>query len=78
MDPQASRGPGCDREARAHREPRGRAAGIPRTARSELGEQVPPHTTDAVLSAYRDEGHRLAAAVRAAELVERALRGEPD
>jgi hypothetical protein len=48
-----------------------------RTARSELGEQVPPHAIDAVLSAYRDEGRRLAAAVRAAELVERALRGEP-
>jgi hypothetical protein len=48
-----------------------------RTARSEPGEQVPPHAIDAVLSACRDEGRRLAAAVRAAELVERALRGEP-
>jgi hypothetical protein len=46
-----------------------------RTARSELGEQVPPHAIDAALSAYREEGRRLAAAVRAAELVERALRG---
>ena len=48
-----------------------------RAARSELGEQVPPHEVDAALTAYRDEGRRLAAAVRAAELVERALRGEP-
>ena len=48
-----------------------------RTARSELGEQVPPHAIDAALAAYRYEGRRLAAAVRAAELVERALRGEP-
>jgi hypothetical protein len=38
-----------------------------RTARTELG--------DAALSAYRDEGRRLAAA-KAAGLVERALRGE--
>jgi hypothetical protein len=48
-----------------------------RTARSELGEQVPPHAIDAALTAYRDEGRRLAAAVRAAELAERPLRGEP-
>jgi hypothetical protein len=32
---------------------------------------------DAALTAYRDEGRRLAAAARAAGLVERALRGEP-
>ena len=47
------------------------------TARSELGEQVPPHAIDAALTVYRNEGRRLAAAVRAAELVERALSGEP-
>jgi hypothetical protein len=48
-----------------------------RTARSELGEAVPPHAVDAALAAYRDEGRRLAAAVKGIEVVERALRGEP-
>jgi hypothetical protein len=48
-----------------------------RTARTELGEAVPPHAVDAALKAYRDEGRRLVAAVRAVQLVERALRGEP-
>ena len=48
-----------------------------RVARTELGEAVPPHAVDAALIAYRDEGRRLAAAVKAAELVERALRNEP-
>jgi hypothetical protein len=47
-----------------------------RTARTELGEAVPPHAVDATLKAYRDEGRRLAADVRGVELVERALRGE--
>lgn len=47
-----------------------------RTARTELGEALPPHAVDAVLDAYRTEGRRLAAAARAAELIERALRGE--
>lgn len=47
-----------------------------RTARTELGETAPPHAVDAALRAYRDEGRRLAAAVRAVGLVERALRGE--
>jgi hypothetical protein len=47
-----------------------------RTARTELGEALPPHAVDAALTAYRDEGRRLAAAAKAAELVERALRGE--
>lgn len=47
-----------------------------RSARSELGEALPPHAVDAVLDAYRTEGRRLAAAARAAELIERALRGE--
>jgi hypothetical protein len=45
-----------------------------RVARSELGEALPPHAIDAVLAAYKTEGRRLAAAVKAAELVERALR----
>jgi hypothetical protein len=48
-----------------------------RTAWSKLSEQVPPHAIDTALTAYRDEGRRLAAAVRAAELVERTLRREP-
>ena len=47
-----------------------------RTARTELGEALPPHAIDAVLAAYRVEGRRLAATARAAILVERALRGE--
>lgn len=47
-----------------------------RTARTELGTVLPPHAVDTALAAYRDEGRRLAAAARAAELVERALRGE--
>ena len=47
-----------------------------RTVRTELGEVVPPHAVDATLTAYRDEGRRLAADERAAGLVERALRGE--
>lgn len=48
-----------------------------RTARTELGEAVPPHAVDAALTAYRDEGRRLAAAARAAELLRLALKGEP-
>jgi hypothetical protein len=48
-----------------------------RVARTELGETVPPHAVDAALTAYRDEGRRLAATVKAAQLVERALRSEP-
>jgi hypothetical protein len=47
-----------------------------RSARSELGEALPPHAVDAVLDAYRTEGRRLAATARAADLIERALRGE--
>jgi hypothetical protein len=47
-----------------------------RTARTELGEAVPPHAVDAALKAYRDEGRRLAVALRGVELVERALHGE--
>jgi hypothetical protein len=48
-----------------------------RVARSELGEAVPPHAVDSALGAYRDEGRRLAAAVKGIEAVERALRCEP-
>jgi hypothetical protein len=48
-----------------------------RVARSELGQAVPPHAVDSALGAYRDEGRRLAAAVKGIEAVERALRGEP-
>jgi len=47
-----------------------------RTARTELGESIPPHAIDAVLAAYRTEGRRLAATARAVTLVERALHGE--
>jgi hypothetical protein len=47
-----------------------------RTARTELGPHLPPAAVEAVLSAYRSEGGRLAAAARGAELVERALHGE--
>ncbi len=47
-----------------------------RTARTELGEALPPHGVDAVLAAYRNEGRRLVATASAVGLVERALRGE--
>jgi hypothetical protein len=47
-----------------------------RTARSELGEALPPHGIDSVLVAYRSEGHRLVATAQAVDLVARALRGE--
>lgn len=47
-----------------------------RTARTELGPHLPPSAIEAVLTAYRSEGSRLAAATRAAELIERALHGE--
>jgi hypothetical protein len=47
-----------------------------RTARTELAEVLPPHALEAVLTAYRTEGHRLAATARAVALVERAIRGE--
>ena len=46
-----------------------------RTVRTELAEHAPPHAADATLEAYRAEGFRLAAAERAVEFVERALRG---
>lgn len=47
-----------------------------RTARSELGQQLPPAAVEAVLAAYRGEGGRLAADARSADLITRALRGE--
>jgi len=47
-----------------------------RTVRSELAESLPPHAVDAVLTAYRTEGRRLAATARAVTLVERAIHGE--
>jgi hypothetical protein len=47
-----------------------------RTARAELGDQLPPGGMEAVLAAYRSEGGRLVETARAVDLVERALRGE--
>lgn len=47
-----------------------------RTARTELGPHLPPRAIEAVLTAYRNEGQRLATAAKAADLLERALHGE--
>ena len=47
-----------------------------RTVRTELGPHLPPGAVEAVLAAYRSEGIGLAAASRAASLIERALHGE--
>jgi hypothetical protein len=47
-----------------------------RTARTELGGVLPMSGVDAVLAAYRSEGHRLVTAACATDLVERALRGK--
>ena len=47
-----------------------------RTARSELGQHLPPGAVEAVLTMYRSEGSRLAIAAKAADLIERALHGE--
>lgn len=47
-----------------------------RTARSELGKDLPTGAIEAVLTMYRSEGVRLATAAKAADLVERALHGE--
>lgn len=52
------------------------ARGGYRTARAELGRDLPPGAVEAVLAAYRSEGQRLVAAQRAADLITRALRGE--
>lgn len=47
-----------------------------RTARSELGQDLPPAAVEAVLTAYREQGSRLASDARSADLVARALHGE--
>lgn len=47
-----------------------------RTTRTELGELVPPHVIEQALNNWRTEGRRMAATVRAVELVERELRNE--
>jgi hypothetical protein len=47
-----------------------------RTARSELGDSLPPAAMAAVLAAYRSEGRRLSQTARSVELLRRALRGE--
>jgi len=47
-----------------------------RTARAELGGQLPPGGVEAILAVYRSEGTRLAQTARSVELVGRALRGE--
>ncbi len=47
-----------------------------RSARAELGNDLPPGGLAAVLAAYQAEGRRLVAAARAADLVSRALHGE--
>lgn len=47
-----------------------------RSARAELGKDLPPSELAAVLAAYQTEGRRLVAAARAAELLSRALHGE--
>jgi hypothetical protein len=47
-----------------------------RTARAELGGDLPPRGIEAVLAVYRSEGRRLAQTARSVELVSRALRGE--
>lgn len=49
-----------------------------RTARVDLGDVVPPHGIESVLDAYRREGARLVALLRAVELVETALRDLAD
>ena len=47
-----------------------------RSARAELGKDLPPDGLAAVLAAYQAEGRRLVATAGAVELVARALRGE--
>jgi hypothetical protein len=47
-----------------------------RSARAELGDDLPPGGLAAVLAAYQAEGQRLVATARAVDLVGRALRGE--
>lgn len=45
------------------------------TARADLRDVVPPEVIDAAIATYEREGGRLASVLRAAELVEQALRG---
>jgi hypothetical protein len=45
------------------------------TARADLRDVIPPEAVDAAITAYEVEGARLVRALRAAELVEEALRG---
>jgi len=47
-----------------------------RSARAELGKDLPPSGLTAVLAVYQTEGRRLVATATAAELVSRAPRGE--
>jgi hypothetical protein len=47
-----------------------------RSARAELGKQLPPAGLAAVLAVYQTEGSRLVTTATAVELVGRALRGE--
>lgn len=47
-----------------------------RSVRAELGQDLPPSSIAALLSAYQTEGRRLVATAKAVELVGRALRGE--
>ncbi|HTX80874.1 MAG TPA: hypothetical protein VME44_01750 [Streptosporangiaceae bacterium] len=47
-----------------------------RSARAELGKDLPPSGLAAVLAAYQAEGRRLVATAQAVDLVGRALRGE--
>ena len=47
-----------------------------RSARTELGDLLPPQGLDAVLAVYSSEGSRLVATARAVDLIGRALRGE--
>jgi len=47
-----------------------------RSARAELGKDLPPGSLAAVLAAYKTEGQRLVATQRAASLITRALHGE--
>jgi hypothetical protein len=47
-----------------------------RTIRSDLRDRVAPETVDAAAAALEQERHRLQAARRSVDVVERALRGE--
>ncbi|TDC85267.1 hypothetical protein E1292_48900 [Nonomuraea deserti] len=47
-----------------------------RAAAVDLKGHLPPHTIEAVLDVYREEGPRLVRLSRSIEVVERALRGD--